>query len=272
MEDRLGMAENETHIVLGAFDGHSGHELAQWCASRVCTEVLTQGFEHVQSILDRVDKEFKETHVTCVPNLKNQNVGTTVTIAVIDKRPPYATRVAWLGDSRAAAFDADHQRVWCTVDHDLYNEAEIKGVEARGGRVVGRDKWYGPRIAGKNGDPMLNMSRALGNADLEPWVGKTIETMDLDSLVGRTLVVATDGLWNSGKDFSELLSDPITPESARLALHAFEYDDNISFFIVQPLTTPDVAREVSHRTHDEVYDQGKGNGVFGGDPGRESSV
>lgn len=230
MEDRLGMAENETHLVLGVFDGHGGYELAQWCAQRVCDQVAQRGFEHVQTILEEADASFAETYVTCACPIENRNVGTTATIAVIQKAEPHKADVAWLGDSRASAYDAAHKRVWRSIDHDLYNAAEVKGVEERGGKVVGKELGCGPRIADRSGNPCLNMSRALGNADLAPWVSKHAQIGSVDAY--KTLVIATDGLWNSMDDREMLIRDDITEDSVKEALNHYAYEDNIAFFIV----------------------------------------
>ena len=55
MEDRLSIAENDTHVILGVFDGHGGYELAQYCAKTVCKSVAERGFDDIQEILNVSD-------------------------------------------------------------------------------------------------------------------------------------------------------------------------------------------------------------------------
>ncbi len=229
MEDRMAVAENESCAVFGVFDGHGGHELAQTCMVRVCAHVAEHGFELVQDVLDRVDFEFERDWINCADPLQNKNVGTTVTVVVLQKAAPYALKAAWLGDSRVCAFDGDVKKTWSTTDHDLNNVDEIKRVVARGGKIVGRGMHYGARVADAEDNPCLNMSRALGNQHLKPHVSKIVQIDALASTQGQTVLVASDGLWNC-RFFDELYKN--TAESLGEIVKS-AYDDNVSYMMIK---------------------------------------
>ena len=101
--------------------------------------------------------------------------------------------VAYVGDSRAILFDgtASPSGMTSVVASDITIDlpGERERVEARAGRIVGRNVFYGP--------VGIAMTRALGDAVMaRAGVVPTPMVGNFQLGEGDTLLLATDGIWD----------------------------------------------------------------------------
>jgi protein phosphatase 1L len=113
-----------------------------------------------------------------------------------------------VGDVRIVAGNGS-DTVELTLDHKPGLPKERARIEALGGRIITLDQ---PRVEGS-----LNMSRALGDVSLKPFV--TSEPRIVEGYLGRetdVIVLASDGIWDavSSSDAIRLAREKDDPEIA----------------------------------------------------------
>ena len=227
-------------VLVGVFDGHRGHEAADFAAKEMeaaLAAALTGGAhsyepgEALRAAFLDVDRRFRE-----LPSFGSGATatfpGTTALAALIlgDR-----LIVANAGDCRALLGSRGERTYILTTDHCTANASERRRVEAAGGTVVHRvDTWRVGRAA-------LQCTRSLGDADAkaegviaEPEVVERRLVAD-----DEFLVVASDGLWDvlEAADVCSLIRDTVKhPGMAaqRLATEALTRGsaDNVSVAVV----------------------------------------
>ena len=227
-------------VLVGVFDGHRGHEAAEFAAREMeaaLAAALTGGVhssepgEALRTAFLEVDRRFRE-----LPSFGSGATatfpGTTALAALILGDRLF---VANAGDCRALLGSRGERTHILTTDHCTANASERRRVEAAGGRIVHRvDTWRVGRAA-------LQCTRSLGDADAkaegviaEPEVvERRLEADD------EFLVVASDGLWDvlEAADVCSLIRDTVKhPGMAaqRLATEALTRGsaDNVSVAVV----------------------------------------
>ena len=182
MEDVVAYGTVHERQVLGVFDGHGGHEVAEHAAAQLLAAVEAEGVEPIDEaamarIFGRID-------------LPTVQAGSTATVVIIGAED---VRVGWVGDSSAVLVRNPMLPVHeLTSMHRADREDELARIYARGGGLM--DGYvYDP-----HGDRCLMVTRALGDADMRR-VG-VIPTPEFRLAPRRKddygVVLATDGLWD----------------------------------------------------------------------------
>ena len=166
--------------LLAVMDGHGDGTAAELCSQRI-------------SDFRVFDLEVKDALKVIVRELdsatKDLRGGTTLSIAFVADFPRVA-HVAIIGDSPVVILDSSG-KLHVSPEHNVRtNLAERKGAEKRGGVYS-----YG-YIWNHYGSHGLQMSRALGNADLGNIISKKPEIYTVDAPVW--VLVASDGLFDPG--------------------------------------------------------------------------
>ncbi|ESR40120.1 hypothetical protein CICLE_v10027412mg, partial [Citrus x clementina] len=128
---------------------------------------------------ERADDVFKDN------SLAPYSVGTTALVAILS---PCQIIASNCGDSRVV-LSRGKQAIPLTVDHKLDREDEVARITNGGGQII---NWGGLRVGG-----ILNMTRAIGDHNLKPWVIAEPEvTFMTRSEDDEFLILASDGLWD----------------------------------------------------------------------------
>lgn len=207
---------------VAVFDGHGGTEAALRAASALSAARARDGIEGMVETMRALDAATR----SCVS-------GSTATVVCIDARAD-AIVVGNLGDSHCMLCSPRAtQRL--TVAHDPADPRELRRIRQSNGHVLGG------RVMG-----VLNMSRALGDAELQPF-GLSAEPSLCRvrnvraSMAGKEamLVLASDGVWNYMSDSAaahvvfaaQARGQSPAAELVRAALAVS--DDNVSVVTVQ---------------------------------------
>jgi protein phosphatase PTC1 len=136
--------------------------------------------------------------------------------------------VANVGDSRILFADSNGNLKRLTVDHRPDDSDEQRRVKEAGGFIVNN------RV-----NAVLAVTRALGDADLHPYISSDPHTNSIAVRSGQVLIIACDGLWDFVKDEKvfELIRDVNDSARASTILRDYAYQqgstDNISIIVVR---------------------------------------
>lgn len=172
--------------LLAVFDGHGGFEAAEYCASHlieiyheVRNKLLVPNFESILYIIFRVLHE----------RTQHMGSGCAASIAII-KAYGSEVVVGVLGDAPVLVRKADGE-LWLSPEHNVRsNPAEVKAVQDRGGFVSGG---YAFQTYSGGG---LQMSRALGDTNLDRILSREPEVFRLPLGPTSFVLVASDGLFD----------------------------------------------------------------------------
>jgi serine/threonine protein phosphatase PrpC len=140
-----------------------------------------------------------------------------------------------LGDSRLVIVNNDGSSLQITTDHKPDDPEEKKRIEKIGGQIY-KDSEGVIRV----GD--LSLSRALGDADNEPYISQKPDCFYLKLLdTHKYIVMACDGLWdvidtnNLGKIINNLIKKKSENLASDLAKYALDNNstDNISVIVIE---------------------------------------
>ncbi|CAM9526071.1 unnamed protein product, partial [Ectocarpus fasciculatus] len=173
--------------LYGVFDGHGGHNAAEYCRSNMIDNILSdEKFE--TDVPGALYRAFLKTDADFVEYGKRRGVvdGTTaVVVSIHDNK----IHVANAGDSRAILIQRGGKVKSLSFDHKPSREDEGKRIRDLGGRVIFWGRW---RVEG-----VLAVSRGIGDVRLKPYVTSepeiTVKTIEENDLY---VVVASDGLWD----------------------------------------------------------------------------
>ncbi|CAN6444421.1 unnamed protein product [Victoria cruziana] len=185
------------------YDGHGGSQVAGLCRDlmhRVLVEVMEErdrwcevGVSQeewwcrlMRSCFSRVDAEVGRMMVAPKDvGVSGMTSGSTALVALVGE---HHIIVANCGDSRAVLARTG-SAVPLSFDHKPERPAEMKRVEAAGGKIINCD---GYRVLG-----VLATSRSIGDDYLKPYVISEPEvTIGNRTAEDEFLVLATDGLWD----------------------------------------------------------------------------
>lgn len=200
-EDRFKIVETPGGVLLGVFDGHGGHGVAAtsanllemaWSKARASTPTDTSALDKTVELLNRATQFYGE--------------GSTVSLAYIPKNADLVY-IAVLGDSPVLVTDG-RGNTNISPEHNVRsNPKEAEAARSRGGVILGG--YLFKDIYGEG----LQMSRALGDAELADVLDRTPEIYNVPISAGSTIVVATDGLFDpahkSGNSH-EIIADKVT--------------------------------------------------------------
>ena len=183
-EDRSFLRMLENGWVLAVMDGHGGDDVAKLCASELEHLVPTK-------ILPRedVEKLLKDIVSALAVKTRSYFEGSTLSMAcVLEDRNEVV--IAILGDSPVIVID-DRGKVHVSPEHNVRsNISELRAALARGGII---NKGY---LCNKAGGPGIQMSRALGDTDLDPILSREPEIYTVKK--PRWVIVGSDGLLDPG--------------------------------------------------------------------------
>ena len=185
--------------VFGVFDGHNGDFAAHYCRA-----ALPQYFSEALRRLcpgpgpdpdsKAVETSLRETFRALDERLCNDEkcraevAGTTAIVAAIAGHSIY---VANCGDSRAVVCDKRRQAIAMSTDHTPHLSRERERIEAAGGFVT-----YDHKTGRYLTMHKLAMTRAIGDADLKPFVTSEPEVTRHELVEGEFLILASDGIWD----------------------------------------------------------------------------
>lgn len=190
-EDRFRIVETPEGVLLGVFDGHGGAAVATkcaasleetWAAARAATLTDPASLSVTIELLNRATQFYEE--------------GSTASLAYIPKDAGLV-HISILGDSPVLVVDGQGN-VNVSPEHNVRsNEKEAEAAKSRGGMV--RHGYLFKSIDGQG----LQMSRALGDAELASVLDRTPEIYSVPISTGSTIVVATDGLYDPAHNLED---------------------------------------------------------------------
>ena len=233
MEDTYCVTKIQNHCTMFAvFDGHGGACAARYCAQHACERLKTCIESDVTpSTIDAFVLALDEDVRMECPS----HCGTTALFMFADNE---LLRFANCGDSMAMVLDKDGGVHMMSHEHKV--ESEKERIQQAGGLVTYHDGVA--RIFGQ-----LNLSRALGDADLKDYV---ISDPYLDSFPihdAAVIIMASDGLWDVYKPTLlhkeiRMYQDAINPEDHKMrglpswlihrAINLYGSTDNITVIVV----------------------------------------
>ena len=205
-----GCLAGATSLLVGVFDGHRGHEAAEFAAGEMEAEVgaalgarerISAG-DALRTAFLAVDRRFRASSAGTLAGKRFPGTTALVVLVLGD-----CLHVANAGDCRALLGSKGGSTRVLSTDHCTANVAERRRVEAAGGLVVHRvDTW-------RVGQAALQCTRSIGDADVksegviaEPEVAEHRLCSE-----DEFLVVASDGLWDvlEPADVSALIRDTV---------------------------------------------------------------
>lgn len=216
-EDRFHTHSDKEGTLLAVMDGHGGSDTAQrvklllpviWeatCGSSVAVSASAE------LTFERLHEQTRE-----------MRCGTTLSLAWIPADKKTAT-VAVLGDSPVIIWQQQGHSPWVAPEHNVRtNLKEADAVSRRGGMVVGGYAYAAPQninpYSSVMNSPGLQMSRALGDSELDSILERKPEIFTFDLIPGSIVLVASDGLLDPGHgetdDIISWIGDMIFVEGA----------------------------------------------------------
>ena len=180
-EDRYFTAGLEQGTLLGVMDGHGGAETAEYLDEHL-PSAWVDAFGDVEfhaetAMYAAVKRMHEET--------KNMNAGATLSLVFIPNSENIAY-IAILGDSPVILQKPDGT-IHLSPEHNVRtNATELDAAKGRGAYVYG-----GYMSVGYDG-PGIQMTRVLGDAELDPIINRTPEVYSMP--LGDFLIIGTDGL------------------------------------------------------------------------------
>jgi protein phosphatase 1L len=203
MEDRVLEVDLKDHPVfsfvqqraclVAVFDGHGGHQTAEYLAGNMLQHVISQGAaalqeQPVSALKDAIHCAESQILSAWVPGAGHASGSTLCLILVMDDD----LYVAHVGDSRAVLAQGA-QAVPLTADHTTSSASEAQRIQAADPTVIVTGDGY---LYGE-----LAVTRGLGSAHLkaDPSKRAYVATPEVISLKLGTaddfVVIASDGLW-----------------------------------------------------------------------------
>ena len=179
-QDRFTVLRKKAGILLGVMDGH-GDEVD-------VAEYASRELPRVWQSLPRIGIKMKVTSsVSQINHATRQSLsGSTLSMVWVPSRGKNAY-VGVLGDSPVAIRKCDGT-IWVGPEHNaISNKQEREAAMARGASFDGTYL--------RRGDFGLQMSRSLGDAELDSILDRTPEVAVVPIDRGSTIIVASDGMF-----------------------------------------------------------------------------
>lgn len=188
-EDRYFIEKNigkENISIVGVFDGHGGHESAEYAADNLYKYIKMTNFNNnplgaLKLAFIAIDKDVHQKQIQS---------GTTASVALIKNNRAY---IANVGDSSVYIKKSNSSVKKLTIDHHLSNPNELKQYRSsrwflEKSRQVSQGKIKGFKI--------IAVSRSLGDLFFEDAISPNPDIYETEFNKGDILILATDGLWN----------------------------------------------------------------------------
>lgn len=176
--------------MVGVFDGHGGPETADFVSVHLPIRLLRD-----ESFEGDVEEALREAFLLTneryfehqAREAANDNVGSTAVLGLFRENNLW---IAWAGDSEAALYRTNGERIKCCITHKPGNEKEKQRIEEMGGFVKERGGIM--RVCGA-----LAVARAFGDGRYRQYItcNPDIQKYELQGNE-EFLVVACDGLWD----------------------------------------------------------------------------
>jgi len=171
-------------VLLGVFDGHGGKWVAEIASSAAPREFHSLSKETKKD----PDSTLLQIYNKLASLTNDHTCGSSASIVWLKDN---VAHIAVLGDSPVIIKDANGQ-IWKSPEHNVRtNLAEAQAAEARGGKISVNgylfDKW---QIDG----PGLQMSRALGDRDLNRVLLREPEIFHIPVNENSWILICSDGL------------------------------------------------------------------------------
>jgi serine/threonine protein phosphatase PrpC len=196
-EDRVFTASYSKGLLIGVFDGHGGHEVAQLAV----TELPGFFADEIEKPKASPKTALKKAIHKLVVQTQAEYAGSTLSLAYI----PYRGNTVYgavLGDSPILIKDAEG-KINISPEHNVRtNMEERRAAEARGGFVMN-----GYLCQSYDGGG-LQMARALGDASLSRVLSRVPDIYSVKVNTDSFVIVATDGAFDPGHyEFAKAAED-----------------------------------------------------------------
>lgn len=184
-EDRYKVINDSNgDTLLAVFDGHGGADTADKAAENV--ELFYHYVRDARNYNDISEEVIADIFAKLHALTKNDDTGSTASLVLIEPKKQTAT-VGTLGDSPVYIINSNGN-LYNNPEHNVRtNIVEAHSATARGGNIYGGYLYKSYRGQG------LQMSRALGDVDLQPVVDHIPEIHTVEINDQSKIVVASDG-------------------------------------------------------------------------------
>jgi len=179
-EDGFVIFRGRKGVLLAVMDGHTGDGTAVFVA------------ENLKRIFAPAIKRFGARRALSVIfnklNLLTREMesGSTLSVVWITKKGARA-HIAILGDSPIIVKTPGHD-TWLAPEHNVRTNLKDRGAAVRRGGTYGNGYLFG------SGDKGLQLSRALGDSELDDVLDRTPEIFSVPIKKGTAIILASDGV------------------------------------------------------------------------------
>ena len=183
-EDRQISVKQKNGMLLAVMDGHIGSEVAEMI-SRLLPSIFSEELKKCLQAKRAIKLTFDRLNVlTC-----QKVAGSTLSMAWIDYQKK-RIHVAILGDS-PIVIKRPGKKLWISPEHNVRtNIKEREGAVQRGAHFNGN------YIINPILECGLQMSRALGDAEMSKYLVREPEIFSFPAERGSVIVIATDGVFD----------------------------------------------------------------------------
>jgi serine/threonine protein phosphatase PrpC len=219
-EDAYLAAETKEGYLFGVFDGHGGEEASTY---------MKRNFLKHFNFYKGLEGAFKASAI----QLKDYVSGTTASVVFIPKDKDYVV-AAVIGDSPIIV--QTPTGIWHSPEHNVRtNVKERDSARARGGSYSGG--YIFKSLHGQG----LQMSRALGDAELHPVVSSEPELNIVAVAPGGFVLIGTDGLFDpahhkfeeAAKDVLDLIPSCFSAQTLVDRALAVPTNDNVTAILIK---------------------------------------
>lgn len=231
MEDRWVIYKHQGWKFSAVFDGHGGHDVADWLVKHLASQTLDALIStkvdpsNKQDVGATVENVFLKADRQILSDLPETDAGSTAIVCLQYEKYIY---LVTCGDSRAVLFN-NKRIIKATKDHKPNLQSEKRRVEKLGHFIhkAPGDVW---RV---NDD--LAMSRSFGDFTLKPGMNShtsikdqrshfpvlalpTIQNVVLNSSDAYYVILASDGIWDviSNKEILQIATDFLAKHDGKM--------------------------------------------------------
>lgn len=237
-EDRVVVADIAVSVpygtgkLLAVMDGHNGSQTSNFISQALEREFRTA----LGGANGDIKKAIAQVFEKLCAATEDLYAGSTLSMVYV----PHGGRTAYagiLGDSPVVVH-TQKQNLWIGPEHNVFNPAEVKAVEKRGGILR---NGYFSIWGGGDLDHGIQLSRALGDKAFRAFMGREPEIFALPIGSGSIILVASDGITDHVPDAKDLIAAIILslkkskhPSAQGIVKRALRYsEDNVSAIVWQ---------------------------------------
>jgi len=192
-EDRYVVIEDKLGFLLAVIDGHRGAEVAEFCKNKISSGFLNAVRGRNKASFDTLSEMIRILH----NETKHMTAGSTISLVYIFTEELLAL-VSVLGDSPVVIRDNDGKLIVSPEHNVRTNEKEKESAIRRGAVYDTRGYIWNPEYT-----MGLQMSRALGNKDLDPFLNREPELYSVKLGPHSFVLLVSDGVVDPGHTNSE---------------------------------------------------------------------